>query len=83
MPACLLALGSNLGDPSTLLEAAQHQLACLPATRLLAASPLLETAAVGGPPGQQSFLNSSILLQTQLEGRGRETGVLGALDGGG
>ena len=66
MPACLLALGSNLGDPSTLLEAAQHQLACLPATRLLAASPLLETAAVGGPPGQQSFLNSSILLQTQL-----------------
>ena len=63
---CLIALGSNLGDRRRTLDEAVARLARHPQLRVLATSPWIETAAVGGPPGQGDFLNGAILLETSL-----------------
>jgi len=60
-----IGLGSNLGDRRATLKSALARLNSGPLT-LLAASPLIETAAVGGPP-QPDFLNAAALVQTALE----------------
>jgi 2-amino-4-hydroxy-6-hydroxymethyldihydropteridine diphosphokinase len=49
-----LGLGSNLGDRVRYLREAVATLADLGPTRV---SPVYETAPVGGPPGQDPFLN--------------------------
>jgi 2-amino-4-hydroxy-6-hydroxymethyldihydropteridine diphosphokinase len=66
MPCCLLAIGANLGDRSATLEQALARIAAIPQTQLLARSCWHETAPVGGPVGQASFLNGAILLESQL-----------------
>lgn len=66
MSHVFLALGSNLGDRHAALEAARKAIAALPQTRLLAMSPVYETAPVGGPAGQASFLNAAVEVETQL-----------------
>ncbi len=60
-----VALGSNLGDRHAHLAAALDALAALPGTRLLATSPIYETAPLG-PPGQQDYLNAVARLATEL-----------------
>ncbi len=60
-----LALGSNVGDRQRYLAAARKALAALPATRLVAASSIEETAPLG-PPGQREYLNQMVLLETDL-----------------
>lgn len=62
--ACV-AVGSNLGDRSAHLAFALDQLACLPRSRLLAGSSVVETQPVGGVP-QGSFLNAAALIETAL-----------------
>jgi 2-amino-4-hydroxy-6-hydroxymethyldihydropteridine diphosphokinase len=66
MPRCLLAIGANLGERSVTLEQALAKISGLPQTQLLARSCWHETAPVGGPAGQASFLNGAILLKCQL-----------------
>lgn len=61
-----VALGSNLGDREAHLAHARRRLAALPETRLLAASPVEETAPLG-PVGQGPYLNQMVLLLTGLE----------------
>jgi 2-amino-4-hydroxy-6-hydroxymethyldihydropteridine diphosphokinase len=67
MAACLIALGSNLGDRAAHLRSAVDELSRLPQTRLVARSAWQETPPVGGPAGQGPFLNGAALLSTTLE----------------
>ncbi|HET6883115.1 MAG TPA: 2-amino-4-hydroxy-6-hydroxymethyldihydropteridine diphosphokinase [Pirellulales bacterium] len=69
MARALVALGSNLGDRAIALTAAASAIGKLPATQLLANSSWIESAAVGGPPDQPSFLNGAVLVQTPLAPR--------------
>jgi len=64
-----IGLGSNLGERRATLERAAAALAALPRTRRVALSQWYETAPVGGPPGQPSFLNGAALLETALTPR--------------
>lgn len=66
MAICLVGLGSNLGDRVAQLSTAISELRSLPQTRILRQSSLLETAPVGGPPGQGPYLNGAVLLETDL-----------------
>ncbi len=66
MPACLIGLGSNQGDRQATLDAAAARLAATPQIKLLGRSRWRETAPVGGPPGQQPFLNGALKLETAL-----------------
>ncbi|MET4093726.1 2-amino-4-hydroxy-6-hydroxymethyldihydropteridine diphosphokinase [Arthrobacter sp. UYCu712] len=62
----VIALGSNLGERSDTLSAAVADLLDPPEVRLLAISPIVQTKAVGGPPGQPDFLNMVIAVETTL-----------------
>jgi 2-amino-4-hydroxy-6-hydroxymethyldihydropteridine diphosphokinase len=59
-----LALGSNLGDRLEHLRAA---VAGLP--DVVAVSPVYETDPVGGPEGQDAYLNAVVELDTELSPR--------------
>jgi 2-amino-4-hydroxy-6-hydroxymethyldihydropteridine diphosphokinase len=61
----VLALGANLGDRAATLRAAVADLAALAGVRVRAASPVVETAPVGGPE-QPDYLNAVLLVDTTL-----------------
>jgi 2-amino-4-hydroxy-6-hydroxymethyldihydropteridine diphosphokinase len=61
----VLALGSNLGDRLAALQGALDALADPDALRLLAVSPVYETAPVGGPE-QDDYLNAVAVAETVL-----------------
>jgi 2-amino-4-hydroxy-6-hydroxymethyldihydropteridine diphosphokinase len=63
-----VALGSNVGDRAGHLAAAREALGRLPATRLVAASAVEETAPLGAM-AQPPYLNQMVLLDTELEPR--------------
>ena len=60
-----IALGSNLGDRDAHLALARARLDALPGTRVLAASPVEETAPLG-PAGQGPYLNQMLRVETTL-----------------
>ena len=62
----VLALGSNLGDRLGMLQGALDALAEVPGIEVIAVSGVYETAPVGGPPGQDLYLNAVILVDTTL-----------------
>jgi 2-amino-4-hydroxy-6-hydroxymethyldihydropteridine diphosphokinase len=66
MTACLIGLGSNLGDRATQLREAVQELANVPGIEAGAVSSWYETAPIGGPPGQGNFLNAAMLVETSL-----------------
>lgn len=61
-----LALGSNLGDSATVLQAAVDDLAALPGLSLGAVSAVYRTAPVGGPE-QPDYLNAVVVGETTLD----------------
>lgn len=61
----LLGLGSNLGDRRRLLRDAVDLLG----PGVSAVSPVYESEPVGGPPGQQRYLNLVVELDTELSAR--------------
>jgi 2-amino-4-hydroxy-6-hydroxymethyldihydropteridine diphosphokinase len=63
-----LSLGANLGDRAASLRAGREALAALPATRLLASSPIYETAPQD-LEDQPPFLNQVVCVGTGLEPR--------------
>lgn len=67
MAACLIALGSNLGDRAARLRAAIDELSRLPRSRRVARSSWRETPPVGGPGRQGPFLNGAALIETALD----------------
>ncbi len=63
-----IALGSNIGDRDAHLAGARDAIAALPGTRLVAASAVEETAAIG-PIAQPPFLNQMVAVETSLSPR--------------
>ncbi len=61
-----VALGSNEGDRAGYLARAREALAKIPLTVVLGVSSVEETAPVG-PPGQGSYLNQMVLVETSLD----------------
>jgi dihydroneopterin aldolase / 2-amino-4-hydroxy-6-hydroxymethyldihydropteridine diphosphokinase len=61
----VLALGTNLGDRAGILRAAVAELGQLDDVQVVAVSPAVETAPVGGPE-QPDYLNAVVLLTTRL-----------------
>lgn len=66
--AALLAFGANLGDPKQAWTEALDRLAQR-GVRITATSGLRETAPVGGPPGQATFLNAAMTVTTSLSAK--------------
>ena len=60
-----IAIGSNLGDRRTYLEAGLREVVALPGTRLMAVSRAYETLPVG-PVAQPDFLNAVFAIETSL-----------------
>jgi 2-amino-4-hydroxy-6-hydroxymethyldihydropteridine diphosphokinase len=67
MARCLIGCGSNLGRRREQLDRAVELLRFMPGVRVLAVSRYRETRPVGGPTGQNPFLNGACLLDTDLE----------------
>jgi len=61
MPTAWIAMGANLGDRAATLGSALKALKALPGVSRVEASPLYETAPVGGPH-QPPFLNACVRL---------------------
>src|SRR5215831_14393260 len=61
-----LALGSNLGDRRANLDRAVEMLRATPGVAVRKVSSYHETEPVGGPPGQEMYLNAAAELQTEL-----------------
>jgi 2-amino-4-hydroxy-6-hydroxymethyldihydropteridine diphosphokinase len=66
MVTAYIALGSNLGDRRGYLDRAVQLLREEPRITVNQVSTYLETAPVGGPPGQGPYLNAAAELQTDL-----------------
>ncbi|MFO7982160.1 MAG: 2-amino-4-hydroxy-6-hydroxymethyldihydropteridine diphosphokinase [Desulfuromonadales bacterium] len=66
METALLGLGSNLGERLQLLQQARLGIDEHPGISLQGASPVFETAPVGGPADQPPFLNAAIEVGTTL-----------------
>ena len=67
MATVYIGLGSNLGDREATIRAAVDRLRAHPQIKVTAESSLIETAPVGGPAGQPTFLNGAAALETDLE----------------
>ena len=65
MSAAFIALGANLADPLGQVERALTALQQLPASRLLACSPLYRSRPMG-PADQPDYINGVALLETSL-----------------
>lgn len=63
-----VALGSNVGDRASHLERARAAIGRLSATRVVAQSPVEETAPLG-PVAQGPYLNQMLLVETALDPR--------------
>lgn len=66
MPACLLGLGSNLGDREATLRAAVVEIDALPDVQLVGHSPWHRSRPVGGRPDQGEFVNGAALIETTI-----------------
>ena len=66
MAQCLIGLGSNLGNRPSLLDGARLELDAVPGTRVVCRSRYHETLPIGGPQGQDAFLNGAALVETAL-----------------
>lgn len=66
MARCLIGCGSNLGRRREQLDRAIELMRFMPGVTLVGVSRYRETVPVGGPPGQEAFLNGACLLETDL-----------------
>jgi len=69
-----IALGSNIGDRSTMLARARTAIASLKSTRIVAESAVEETAPLGPIP-QGAYLNQMVAVETELAPRGLFAGL--------
>lgn len=67
MAACLIALGSNLGDSAAILERAISELRATPAVFVRKRSRWFRTSPIGGPAGQEDFVNAAVRIETSLD----------------
>jgi len=66
MVACLLGLGSNLGDREVTLSAALAEIDALPNVRLARRSEWHRSRPLGGPPDQAEFINAAAVVETSI-----------------
>ncbi len=64
MPQCLISFGANLGARDSTIVAALRELASHREVENFAVSRLFETPAIGGPEGQDTFLNGVAAFDT-------------------
>ena len=67
MANCLIGLGSNRGNRRAIIEEALAKLGRHPQVGLVRASSFHETAPVGGPAGQDAYLNAAAALECTLQ----------------
>lgn len=65
----VIGLGANLAHRSQRLADAVRRIAALDGVTAATLSPLVETEPVGGPPGQQAYLNAVLTVGTRLAPR--------------
>ena len=66
MADAYVGLGSNLGDRAATLREALRRLQEAQGVQVVAVSAFIETAPVGGPPGQPAFLNAAAHLRVEM-----------------
>lgn len=66
MARCLIGCGSNQGSPREQLADALELLRAMPGITVVAASRLRATRPIGGPAGQEPFVNGAFLIDTDL-----------------
>jgi len=66
MVIAAIALGSNLGKRQAALRAAAERLRSLPASHVMALATFRQTEPVDAPPGSPAFLNSAVIVETEL-----------------
>lgn len=76
MATTLLGLGSNLGDRPAQLNEALRLVCAAGDCRLLQKSAWYRTQPVGGPPGQEVFLNGAAIVETSLDAHGLHARLL-------
>jgi 2-amino-4-hydroxy-6-hydroxymethyldihydropteridine diphosphokinase len=64
-----IAVGANLGARRETLDRAVAALSANPRINVERVSIFIETAPVGGPPGQPPYLNGALALRTDLNAR--------------
>lgn len=69
MPIAYIALGSNLGDRDAYLQRALTALRGTEGVEVRRVSPVYETRPVGGPAGQEPYLNAVAEMRTEREPR--------------
>ena len=70
MSRAVIAFGANLGDREATIAAAMRELADAPGMRLVAVSPIYETAAIrldGVDAEAPRYLNGVVVVETELE----------------
>lgn len=63
----IIGMGSNQGDREATLDAAVEALKATPHVHVWTVSGYYETFPVGGPPGQEPFLNAAVLTEPTLD----------------
>lgn len=66
MTSCLLGLGSNIGDREAALRTVLADIASLPDVQIVKHSAWYRSTPVGGPAGQDEFLNAAALIETTI-----------------
>ncbi|MEM8669904.1 MAG: 2-amino-4-hydroxy-6-hydroxymethyldihydropteridine diphosphokinase [Planctomycetota bacterium] len=66
---CLISFGSNLGDRHALIADAAKRISVSPWVHGLQTSRLFQTPPIGGPQGQQPFLNAVAAFNTSASAR--------------
>jgi 2-amino-4-hydroxy-6-hydroxymethyldihydropteridine diphosphokinase len=66
MAQCLIGLGSNLGDRAAQLDRATDLFCGYPQIHCAGRSTYHATRPIGGPPGQDPFLNAALRITTDL-----------------
>lgn len=64
-----LGLGSNIGDRLEMLQNAVNTILASPVVFPVAVSPVYETEPIGGPAGQDPYLNAVLVVETQAQAR--------------
>ena len=64
MPKSLIGLGANLDGRATTLQNVVRQLSAVPDLTISGLSRVYETKPIGGPSGQNAFLNAAVLVDS-------------------